>query len=374
MRHITGELVLPEQSLDGALHLGTSALDSLGEDFIEGLGNALTFNGKPHPKIINPQGRNYYMALPNPYGAFDSLQISGGGNFEIGIRSNSDVDDGIVTLEPDTGPRLITPPDSQAELFTGVTVLYEGGQLVDRKNPNPLGSYTHRTAEQKIANTREAAVRLGGRVAVPYVLGRFEYDLADQNGEPQTAILLLVPQLGRRFDATLLHPLGVLRGVNRDAVTSESIVDYYEEIIGPRLSAIGLAIGEIHKSGLNHNQLTPGNTAVIERDNMGLGYITDWDTMTEPSTDDRIMAQALDMTVAFRTNAAPTLALYREHAIDKVQACDLIGLTVCQLLGGYRTARDGSAFGSVDGTEMIDVVEGNISPEKAVQTVADWLT
>jgi hypothetical protein len=130
--------------------------DLLGPDFLAGVYSALRFTKEQTLPVFNAAGRNYYLPLARRLGPYDALQIGGGGNFDIGITSTGDVQDSIVDPQADEKDWVVVPPSEDAGLFTGQTMFYEDGACIERVDRDPIGSYTARSANQKIENTQTA--------------------------------------------------------------------------------------------------------------------------------------------------------------------------------------------------------------------------
>lgn len=295
MANLEFQLDVPASPLEGDLYLGKEAANMLGPEFVEGLYKALRYDVDQPLSVYNAAGRNYYIPLTEAIGPYDALQVAGGGNFDLGITSNHNVEDSIVAPETPEGPLLIAPPSANSGLFTSYTAYYEGGEVIERQNINPVGSYTAESAARKIEQTRAAfgmltAAKAG--VITPMYAGRFEYGVPDQSGDPQTAILMLVPSMGLRFDSKLLLPLNALRrgeAPEGDEFT-EQLKPYHDAVIAPRFVSIGRGMGITHEAGLNHNQLTPGNADALASHGVLVPYITDWDTTTTPNDADKSLS------------------------------------------------------------------------------------
>lgn len=382
MANIEFSLNLPDAPLEGDLHIDRQSRDLLGSEFIEGVHSALRYSQEQVLPVYNAQGRNYYIPLPSPIGPYDALQIAGGGNFDLGITSNGDVEDSIVT-PPETSEksRVIVPPSEKSGLFTGHTVYYENGELVEKTNINPVGSYTARSASRKIEQTQTAFGLLAAKsegVITPKYIGKFEYEIVDQFGEAQTAILMLVPSLGRRFDSKLLLPLNALRAGQAPAPGAEfteELHPYYGATILPRLVSIGWGVAITHEAGLNHHQLTPGNVdALAAPDKTLVPYFTDWDTMTVPSDEDRARAQALDMVVALKTASTGLTRLVQLEAIDRKAAANLVLATTLSLLEGYYEGRGGLYAKYIKPEDAVNIATHSYGPERSLDLVESWLT
>jgi hypothetical protein len=329
--------------------------------------------------VYNAGGRNYYIPLPDEVGPYDALQVAGGGNFDLGITSNAGVEDNIVYPEADEEARVISPPSETAGLFTGYTCFYEDGKLVEKPNVNPVGSYTAESANRKIEQTQAAFGLLaasGAGVITPMYAGKFEYDVTDQFGEPQTAILMLVPSMGRRFDSKLLLPLNALRmgkAPEPGAQFAKELKPYHQAVILPRLFSIGWGIAAIHQEGLIHHQLTPGNTDALKSDNVLVPYVTDWDTMTVPNDADRPRSQAVDIAVALQAASTGLKRLLRLEVIDEKTVADLILETSLNLLNGYFEGKGGLYAKHVNIKDAINVATGHYDTEKSLDAIEPWL-
>lgn len=373
-------LDIPATPLEGVLEMDRPMQDLLGPDFLAGVYSALRFTKEQTLPVFNAAGRNYYLPLARRLGPYDALQIGGGGNFDIGITSTGDVQDSIVDPQADEKDWVVVPPSEDAGLFTGQTMFYEDGACIERVDRDPIGSYTARSANQKIENTQTAfnlLSALNAGVITPRYVGKFMYDIADQFGDPQTAILLLVPSLGRRFDSTLLLPLNAMRAGKAPTPGEkfvENLVPYYQAILVPRFYAIGRGIETAHAAGLTHHQLTPGNTdALVAPDKVLVPYITDWGTMKVPSVSEEKRAQALDMTLAVQAASSMLKRLVRQEVIDEKTAADLALDTVRSMLGGYHESRgtlDGKTVYPVD---AVNVAASHYDLEKILDLVEMWL-
>lgn len=380
MANIEFRLDIPATPLEGELDMDESMQRLLGPEFVSGVHAALRFSQQQVLPVYNAAGRNYYLPLPRKLGPYDALQVAGGGNFDLGITSTGDVQDSIV--DPDAAPedRVVVPPSEGGELFTSDTMFYEDGACVERTNRNPIGSYAERTATQKIENTQRAYGTLaaqGAGVITPKYVGKFAYEVADQYGDSQTAILLLVPSLGRRFDHKLLLPLNLLRDGQAPPAGekfAQALDAYYKQTLLPELHSIGWGIEAIHAAGFTHHQLTPGNTDTLPGpENVHVPYITDWDTMRQPSEADIKRAQALDMAVAFQSASTIVKRLVRLEMIGQEAASELLMNTVLTMLAGYHDSRGTIEGKSANPVEVVDVAASNYGLEKILDVVEGWL-
>lgn len=380
MATVEFRLDLPPTPLDGDLHVNRQFRDLLGLEFIDGVHNALRYARQQKLPVYNAQGRNYYIPLPRSIGPYDALQVAGGGNFDLGITSNGGVEDSIVSPDADEESRIVVPPSENSGLFTGYTMYYENGELIEKTNINPVGSYTARSASRKIEQTQAAFGLLAAKsagVITPKYVGKFEYEIADQFGESQTAILMLVPSLGRRFDSKLLLPLNALRAGQAPAPGAEFAADlkpYYGATILPRLVSIGRGIAVTHETGLTHHQLTPGNVdALVAPDNTLVPYLTDWDTMTVPADTDRARARALDMVLALKAASTGLTRLVRLEAIDGKEAASLVLATTLSLLEGYYEGRGGLYAKHIKPEDAVNVASHSYGPERSLDLIESWL-
>ena len=366
--------------LEGELHLSNGMAGMFGAEFIEVVHSALRYAPHPDLRIYNAAGRNYYVPLPQAAGPYDALQVAGGGNFDLGITSNEGIEESIVDPEATEGDRIVVPPSEAAGLFTSYTTYFEAGRRVEKTNINPVGSYTSRSASRKIEATQRAfglltAPSMG--VITPRYVGKFEYAVADQFGEPQTAILMLVPSLGRRFDAKLLVPLNALRAGQAPPAGepfAEELRPYHRTVVLPQLFSIASGIATMHRAGLNHHQPTPGNTdALIAPGDMYVPYITDWDTTTEPSAEDRARSQALDMFIALQTASAGLKRLARLEAIGKAAAAELVLETTLALMEGYFTGRGGLYAKIIKPEDAVNVATDGYDTDESLDLIESWL-
>ncbi len=379
MAGIEFRLDIPDEPLEGDLYIARQWSDRLGHDFVERVYDSLRYAGDASQPVYNASGRNYYIPLPEPIGPYNALQVAGGGNSDLGITTNSGVQDSIVSRH-DTD-RLITPPREDPGLFTSYTMYHENGEQVERTNVNPIGSYSARSAKRKIEQTEAAFSLLPAQqagVISPKYIGRFEYGIADQFGEPQTAILMLVPSYGLRLDSKLLLPLQAIEaGVElpSDKTVGEELEPYHKAIIRPRLFSVGWGIGAMHRMGLVHHQLTPGNTDALEAiGNTLVPYITDWDTMTTPAEADLPRSKSIDMLVAVQAACTGLKRLARMEAIGTETAAELVMDTVARMLQGYFEGRGGLYTKAVDMRDGVNVAVGNCEVESGLDIVESWVS
>jgi hypothetical protein len=380
MANFEFRLDLPATSLEGNLHIGRQFHDMVGPDYIEGVDRALRFMPKQVLPVYNAGGRNYYIPLLDPIGPYDALQVAGGGNFDLGITSNEGVEDSIVSPEVYEQARIIVPPSEDSGLFTSYTMYYENGEYITKANINPIGSYTARSAARKITQTSEAFELLPAQkagVITPKYVGKFEYEIADQFGEPQTAILMMVPSLGRRFDSTLLLPLRVLLEGNAPPLGKEfadELEPFYKGSIVPRLFSIGQGIAAVHRAGLSHHQLTPGNVDTLHlSENAQVPYITDWDTTTIPVDDDRLKAETLDVVLAIQSASTILTRLVRLEAISPDAAAGFALATALSLFQGYSTGKHSLPIEDISAEDAVNIAAGNYTTQKCVDLVESWL-
>jgi hypothetical protein len=373
-------LASPPTPLEGELYIGRPYTEFFGTEFFEGVEQALRFSKVQTLPIYNAAGRNYYIPLPEPVGPYDAVQVAGGGNFDLGVRSNQDREDGIVTVDLGEGLKVIMPPSETSGLFTGHTSYYENGEMVSKENINPVGSYTARSARRKIESTQTAAKSLQGAdstVITPMYVGSFEYEVPDQFGEPQTAILMLVPSMGHRFDGQLLIPLKNIlngRGPAPGPQFNEALIDYYEGILSPCFLTIGRGMAETHGLGLVHHQLTPGNTdALVGPGDILMPYITDWDTMTRPGPSDEAKSKALDMSVALKAACLGIRKLSEIDAIEPAIAADLISGTALDLLKGYYMGQKRRYIKPISNVDAVKVALETLDPAEDLDVVESWL-
>lgn len=366
--------------VDGNLFMEQPVRELLNDDFVEGVSEALRFTEAQRLPVLNALGRNYYIPLPNAIGPYNAMQIAGGGNFDLGITTNQDVEDSIIVPTSTEDTRIVVPPSENSGLFTGCTVFYEDGQCVIKENINPVGSYTSRSATNKIDRTREAFAQLtavAAGVIAPMYAGKFEYEVADQFGDPQTAILMLVPSYGQRFDAKLLMPL-TAHLLGKAPPPGQQFADelkaFYKGSLMPRMSAIGGGIAVVHAAGMVHHQLTGGNTdALVSPDRILVPYITDWDTTTIPDEADKLGSQALDIAIAIESASAVAVRLAKLEAIGMGAATDLMLYTGFSMLRGYFGTQAISKLKRIDGEAIIDVASCASDIDKRVELVEGWM-
>lgn len=363
--------------LEGTLSIRGQFRDMVGMEFIEGLHDTLRFEREGALPVYNAAGRNYYVALPKPIGMFDSLQVAGGGNYDMGIRSN-DVPNGIVTFDVD-GDSKIAPPSDSADIFTSTTTYYEDGKLVHKENSNPVGSYSSVSAERKISN----AVKIGdlladtdSNVVVPIQIGKFEYAAKDQNGDPQVAILMLTPNMGKRLGEVTLLPLQ--HAIGYPETPPERLAKltrrHAEQQVQPRLEVVGAGIAEIHKVNINHNQLTGHNVdALIMSNGSTAPYITDWDTMTTPIEDDKTRSQALDVLVAIRSLSGVPLELLKKDMIDMDLTAELIARNAIGIIGGYIKAMGKPLPATLSRQSVFEIALEDTSTNRSLDVLVDIL-
>jgi hypothetical protein len=366
--------------VDGNLFVEPQVQRLLGDDFVEGVDGALRFTETQRLTVMNAQGRNYYIPLPDAIGPYNAIRVAGGGNFDLGITTNSGVEDSIITPISTEDTRIVVPPSEGSGLFTGQTMFYEDGQCVVKENINPVGSYTSRSAGHKIDRTMEAFAKLtaiAAGVIAPMYAGKFEYDVPDQFGDPQTAILMLVPSYGKRFDAKLLLPLHAYltgQGPAPGQEFTDRVKAFYEDSLMPRMSAIGSGISVIHAAGMVHHQLTGGNTDALTAPNRRLvPYITDWDTATVPNEADMPASQALDVALAIGSASAIAIRLFKLEAIDIDTTRDLILYTGFSILKGYLGIQSAVKLQHIDPDEIIDVASSETNADKKIKLVRTWV-
>lgn len=371
------ELQRDVEPLDGQLYMQRSVHELVDNGYLEAINGMLRFRSQDLP-IVSAAGRNYHVPLPEPVGDYDCLQVAGGGNLDLGVRTNDGIPHGIVAVPFTEGQaQVIEPPSS--ELFTSYTTYYENGGLVDKTNANPVGSYTERSASRKIANTLAAAEHMrsaGYEVLAPIYAGKFVYDVPDQNGENQTAMLLLVPSMGQRFESTLLSPITSLAsGYEVPEFFEESLGAYYQQVLGDKFQRIGQAIAVLHTQGLNHNQPTPGNVAILDyEDGTSTPYVTDWDTMTIPTSSDAEMARALDVSIALATNVSMPLWAFENKAIGKDATVSALGFTACHLLSGYLTRMGQRSLPGLRLDDILYVMAQDDDSVGRLERVARWIS
>ncbi len=333
------ELAKVSEPLDGKFFLVPGVAEKLGMEFVNGLYGLLRYEPDGSLPIHWAAGRNYTVALRERLGIYDCLQVAGGGHYDLGIRSNADINHNIVTYYGGKPEQTIQPPTADAGLFVSHTAYYEDGQLAEKENINPLGSYSSASAKRKIDNTVSAHMTLldeEPQIITPLYVGRFEYDIPDQHGDPQTAILMLVPAMGDRFDATLLRPLTRVIASGSYAGFETQFRERYASLLKSCFETIGLSIASAHLHNINHNQPTAGNAAVFKTsDGDMLPYLTDWDTMTRPSAEDAPYARALDLIIAIQSNASVIYALFERGDIGNQSASYAMSMTVVGILAGY---------------------------------------
>jgi hypothetical protein len=379
MAGVEFRLDIPDTPLEGDLHIGRQWAGQFGMDFVEGVNAALTYSPDQPLQVLNASGRNYYIPLPEPAGPYDALQVAGGGNFDLGITTNSGVQDSIVDPESGAKPRVVAPPAENPDLFTSYTLYHEDGQDVEKQNINPIGSYSAQSAARKIEQTELAFATLAARhtgVITPKYVGKFEYALDDQNGEPQTAILMLVPSMGMRFDSKLLVPLTAMRAGRSPEPGSdfaEELIPYHQAVISPRLFCIGAGMATMHRSGLVHHQMTPGNSDALTMGNKLVPYITDWDTATVPDESDRVRSQAIDMVIALQTASAAIKRLTRLEMIGRQTAAGLVIDTVVNFLSGYFESKGEPPSGHLGTQDAVNIAVGSYDTNKSLDTAEAWL-
>lgn len=289
--------------LEGTLALRADIADFASQADID---NALsflrhdgTFSGEP----LHAAGRNVTMPLSGMlYAPYDAVQISGGAYIPMGVNSNSQARGGMVVRES-TEPKDIYPPAQAPQRYTHTYSVVQGGVLKSRTDSSPMGSYTQKLADRKIAKTALAGKIASGNLVVPRVLGKYEYkELPDGMGGNATAILFAVPLGGLRADQAYVVPL--MGAIQQRPDLLDTALDIYMPPIMKTLGMIGIVAADIHKAGIVHNQLTLGNVLPMQTESDGsrnLLYAADWETADNITEADKELLKALDLVVAFRS-------------------------------------------------------------------------
>ncbi len=336
------EIVPQPTPLDGTLYVQKSFMQCVDAAFLEQFGNAIQFTSGPKPRVFNAHGRSYHMALPEPIGMYDTLQVSGGGFSEMGIRS-TDLDSSILIRRTDKGGSKIVPPTTR-ELFSGTTTFFEQGRLIGKRSTDPLGGYAAREAEIKLSNMRTAAQAIRDAdiedvVYLPLHAATMSYNEKDQYGENITALVFIVPNRGCRLDADLARPLAYASLVPKEQWKpniGDLLIAGMELDFASRFRAIGKGLSALHGAGITHNQPTAGNTDAYKLTNgTDIAYFADWDTLQRPAPADKKMAQANDLVVAMISAAEVAVRMHSVELLDATQVVKAVRTVMHSYLQGY---------------------------------------
>lgn len=321
--------------LEGQLYLTQYAGEYIGNDDLSRVLNFLHHDGSYQGPLLHANGRNVTIPLEQPVsGLFDAIQVSGGAYISIGISGNADLPHSVALIDPST-PREVKPPSQGDKQFTHTYKVVEGDTLVERADKSPMGSYSQRLAERKLAMTVRALHIDSNILVVPHVIGKYEFPTLDdgQGGHP-TALLFAVPMQGERTDSSVITPIAGI-SVHKPELFLKALDDFMPHLT-TTLFMIGSAAADIHDAGIVHNQLTLGNVLVIENsDRQPFIYVADWETADDIRAGEEDFSKIIDLAVAFRSFKGLTDHFRAGNHLDNAQSNGVLIEGFISLMSGY---------------------------------------
>jgi hypothetical protein len=309
--------------------------DFLDEDDLANIISFLQHDGSYNGDLLHANGRNVTVPLENPLiSLYDSVQISGGAYIPMGISGNAELPHGIAIID-NSDKRDVLPPAQEDRQFTHTYHVVEGGKLVKRTDKSPMGSYSQKLADHKLAMTLRAVQIESNVLIVPGVIGKYEfYNLDDGQGGHPTALLFAVPALGERTDSAIVKHLADVAH-NRPKLLQKALNEYMPPLM-LSLLLLGRATADIHSSGYVHNQLTLGNALAIQNaDQEYFIYVAAWETASEIKPGDEELSKLLDLTVAFRSFMGIIDNIKENAPLDQSHADSILSEALAMLLSGY---------------------------------------
>ncbi len=279
------------------------SLTPLGEVDRERMLDFLSFRqGFPGDEITSATGRSVFFPLKEPFGPYDSLQVSGAGFVDMGIVSN---DTPVVMVKVDIQGKVIEPPRVGRKLFSHQTTYVVDGRLVEEEVRSPMGSYTEAAAIEKFTKTMEMfkSIHSDAPFLLPLPIGRAVYsEISDGQGGGQSALVFACPVGGIRAEVLVGGFLAAGLGMNGEVRPDGSGMIISELML--TLMEMGRAHRFLHDRGLCHYQLTMGNVSpVLRHSEGGLLCVYDWETVRPVDETDPMLAMALDSSVPIRSYA-----------------------------------------------------------------------
>ena len=116
------------EPLTGRLDFVEGAEHVLPDGFLGQLTGCLTFDN-PSLTPINAGGRSYFVRIPESVGPYDTLQVSGGGYIDTGVRTMRG-SDGLIW--PRSTSNKIEPPRKDFETFepAGTSYMDNTGEFI----------------------------------------------------------------------------------------------------------------------------------------------------------------------------------------------------------------------------------------------------
>jgi hypothetical protein len=295
----------------------------------------LKHDGSYKDPLLHAHGRNVTIPLDRPLaGLFDAVQVSGGAYISMGIDGNAGLPHGVALVDPTT-PRDIQPPAQGDTQFTHTYKAVEGDALVERSDKSPMGSYSQKLAERKLAMTVRALHIDSSILVVPHVIGKYEFFTLDdgQGGHP-TALLFAVPAQGERTDSSIVTPLAGI-SVRKPELFKQTLNDFMPALT-TTLFMIGNAAADIHEAGITHNQLTLGNVLVIQNsDQKPFIYVADWETANDIKAGQEDLSKLFDLTVAFRSFKGLTDHFCASDHLSDAESDKILVEGFISLMSGY---------------------------------------
>lgn len=249
---------------------------ALSDADLSSLLSLLKFDSRHKAEVFKAHGRNYYVPLQQPVPPHDTLQISGGGDFDLGVSHNVGQ---ALTI---SAKGVIRPPSSDSGIHTHTYQTVENDEIKSVAETSPKGSYNLQGALRKIERTKTAAeIFDGSAIIIPGVAGHFRYSgIYDEYGEQQAAVVFAVPYKGVRTDSQILRisPTLALRLSGADIQVPEEEIERAISFVSLACELGGNALQMIHAKDLAHQEPTIGNSLPLRSNDMDFLFVTDWET------------------------------------------------------------------------------------------------
>ena len=325
----------PPTPLEGQLYVTQYSGEYIDNNDLSKILNFLRHDGSYQGPVHHAHGRNVTIPLERPVSRlFDSVQVSGGAFIPMGINGNADLPHSVALVDPST-LKDIQPPAQGNTQFTHTYKIVEGDALVERADKSPMGSYSQKVADRKLAMTLRALQIDSSILKAPHVIGKYEFFTLDdgQGGHP-TALLFAVPMKGERTDSNIVSPLASI-SAQKPELFLKALDDFMPHLAST-LFMIGNVAADIHDAGMVHNQLTLGNVLAMENsDQQRSIYVADWETADEIKAGQEDFSKIFDLAIAFRSFTGMIDHFSASSHLDSIQSNGILVEGFISLMSGY---------------------------------------
>lgn len=302
----------------------------------------VTYDGLFDPRLITiAKGRNIWFPQIMPIGAYDTIQVSGAGFFDVGLTDNTK---SIAIFDHSKPYKPIQPPRAGSKLFTHTTTVVSDGRARSITQRSPMGSYIQESATSKYRNAH-SALQLSAKegqpflaflVPLPLTLVRYP-DIPDGQGGKQSGLVYSCPLGGIRAEDMVMP---IIRKVLRrpaDDKRNSYVSEQVAESFFPILTSMGKAIYTLHTRKLCHYQMTLGNVSPVLNDWAGhpLVCLYDWETLSLMDERDPFLARAYDIGVTLVSWLVTLHTIAHEVNLPKKEVLSIGYSALLSYLQGY---------------------------------------